>query len=624
MDRNVGSKIELLAPARDVATACAAVDCGADAVYMGGPCFGARHAAGNQVADIAEAARYAHLFGARLYVTFNTLLYEDELESARSVALRVIEAGADALIVQDMAYMEMGLTGVEFHASTQTFNASAEKVKFLGKAGFSRVILERGISLDDIKAIRAATDVELECFVHGALCVCYSGRCYMSRTMSARSGNRGDCSQPCRLPYDLCDGSGRVLLTGKHLLSLKDLNLSDRVGDLLDAGVTSFKIEGRLKDAAYVKNVVSWYRRRLDDEIGAREGLRRASVGKSRVQFEPDITRTFSRGYTQYYFDGRCAGAATPDSPKAKGAFAGTVVRSGSGWVELRGPAALSSGDGICFMVAGELAGTNVNEVEGGRVVLNRKITLPVGTEIYRNYDRLFEAALERGGAKRSIGVSAAVTFGEGTATVSFTDEEGIKAVVSCVCDNGCAREPAKMIETVKAQLSRSGETCFRVEEVSFPDMLSSGFGVPFMKASQLNALRREGLEKLLSIRMERMPERIVAQTDPEARYPSDGLSAFENVTNSFAERFYGRFGASVQKRGYDLRRDLCGVAVMTTPYCVRRENGMCLKQGNEKEAGPLWLRHGSYIYRLEFDCRNCLMRVIYEGSGRSGEQRTT
>ena len=301
-------KIELLAPARDLRSARAAIDCGADAVYMGGPRFGARQAAGNSVADIAAVAEYARRFGVRVYVTLNTLLFDDELADAERIARQVVEAGADALIVQDMAYLEMELEGVELHASTQTFNASPEKAAFLADCGFSRVILERNLSLEEIRRIRAATDVELECFVHGAICVCYSGRCYMSRTMSPRSGNRGDCMQACRLPYDLLDAAGNVLMAGKHLLSVRDMDLSGRLGDLLDAGVTSFKIEGRLKDEAYVRNVVAWYRTRLDREIAARPGLVRASEGQSDPGFEPDLARTFSRGRTEYFFDGRRAG----------------------------------------------------------------------------------------------------------------------------------------------------------------------------------------------------------------------------------------------------------------------------------------------------------------------------
>ena len=484
-------KIELLAPARDLRSARAAIDCGADAVYMGGPRFGARQAAGNSVADIAAVAEYARRFGVRVYVTLNTLLFDDELADAERIARQVVEAGADALIVQDMAYLEMELEGVELHASTQTFNASPEKAAFLADCGFSRVILERNLSLEEIRRIRAATDVELECFVHGAICVCYSGRCYMSRTMSPRSGNRGDCMQACRLPYDLLDAAGNVLMAGKHLLSVRDMDLSGRLGDLLDAGVTSFKIEGRLKDEAYVRNVVAWYRTRLDREIAARPGLVRASEGQSDPGFEPDLARTFSRGRTEYFFDGRRARVSTPDTPKAVGGFVCRVARS-------------APGDGICFMYGGRLAGTNVNGTEGGRVQLNKEWKLPAGTEIYRNYDRRFSARLEGARARRSVRVSVTVSFDEGAVSAEFRDGDGCSATASVVCGNGAAREPEKVLEMLRTQLVRSGDTMFDVAEVCFADGTE---GVPFVRVSEANALRREGLEALLCHRTERRTE---------------------------------------------------------------------------------------------------------------------
>ena len=510
-------KIELLAPARDLRSARAAIDCGADAVYMGGPRFGARQAAGNSVADIAAVAEYARRFGVRVYVTLNTLLFDDELADAERIARQVVEAGADALIVQDMAYLEMELEGVELHASTQTFNASPEKAAFLADCGFSRVILERNLSLEEIRRIRAATDVELECFVHGAICVCYSGRCYMSRTMSPRSGNRGDCMQACRLPYDLLDAAGNVLMAGKHLLSVRDMDLSGRLGDLLDAGVTSFKIEGRLKDEAYVRNVVAWYRTRLDREIAARPGLVRASEGQSDPGFEPDLARTFSRGRTEYFFDGRRARVSTPDTPKAVGGFVCRVARSGPGWFELQGGEAFAPGDGICFMYGGRLAGTNVNGTEGGRVQLNKEWKLPAGTEIYRNYDRRFSARLEGARARRSVRVSVTVSFDEGAVSAEFRDGDGCSATASVVCGNGAAREPEKVLEMLRTQLVRSGDTMFDVAEVCFADGME---GVPFVRVSEANALRREGLEALLRHRTERRTERHPARAAAGCRYP--------------------------------------------------------------------------------------------------------
>ena len=606
-------KIELLAPARDLRSARAAIDCGADAVYMGGPRFGARQAAGNSVADIAAVAEYARRFGVRVYVTLNTLLFDDELTDAERIARQVVEAGADALIVQDMAYLEMELEGVELHASTQTFNASPEKAAFLADCGFSRVILERNLSLEEIRRIRAATDVELECFVHGAICVCYSGRCYMSRTMSPRSGNRGDCMQACRLPYDLLDAAGNVLMAGKHLLSVRDMDLSGRLGDLLDAGVTSFKIEGRLKDEAYVRNVVAWYRTRLDREIAARPGLVRASEGQSDPGFEPDLARTFSRGRTEYFFDGRRARVSTPDTPKAVGGFVCRVARSGPGWFELQGGEAFAPGDGICFMYGGRLAGTNVNGTEGGRVQLNKEWKLPAGTEIYRNYDRRFSARLEGARARRSVRVSVTVSFDEGAVSAEFRDGDGCPATASVVCGNGAAREPEKVLEMLRTQLVRSGDTMFDVAEVCFADGME---GVPFVRVSEANALRREGLEALLRHRTERRTERHPARAAAGCRYPYGTPEASENVTNRLARRFYERVGGAGAAPGYDLQADLRGVAVMRTPFCVRREHGMCLKGRRDEGPAPLWLRHGPFVYRLEFDCAQCMMSVVFEGRG--------
>ena len=606
-------KIELLAPARDLRSARAAIDCGADAVYMGGPRFGARQAAGNSVADIAAVAEYARRFGVRVYVTLNTLLFDDELADAERIARQVVEAGADALIVQDMAYLEMELEGVELHASTQTFNASPEKAAFLADCGFSRVILERNLSLEEIRRIRAATDVELECFVHGAICVCYSGRCYMSRTMSPRSGNRGDCMQACRLPYDLLDAAGNVLMAGKHLLSVRDMDLSGRLGDLLDAGVTSFKIEGRLKDEAYVRNVVAWYRTRLDREIAARPGLVRASEGQSDPGFEPDLARTFSRGRTEYFFDGRRAGVSTPDTPKAVGGFVCRVARSGPGWFEPQGGEAFAPGDGICFMYGGRLAGTNVNGTEGGRVQLIKEWKLLAGTEIYRNYDRRFSARLEGARARRSVRVSVTVSFDEGAVSAEFRDGDGCSATASVVCGNGAAREPEKVLEMLRTQLVRSGDTMFDVAEVCFADGME---GVPFVRVSEANALRREGLEALLRHRTERRTERHPARAAAGCRYPYGTPEASENVTNRLARRFYERVGGAGAAPGYDLQADLRGVAVMRTPFCVRREHGMCLKGRRDEGPAPLWLRHGPFVYRLEFDCAQCMMSVVFEGRG--------
>lgn len=627
-------KIELLAPARDYDTAVAAIDFGADAVYMGAPRFGARYAAGNSIDDISRTVEYAKRFGVRVYTTLNTVLYENELEDAQRTAREVIAAGVDALIVQDMAYMEMGLSGVELHASTQTFNLTPEKVRFMQESGFNRVILERNISLEGIKAIRAVSDVELECFVHGAICVCYSGRCYMSRSMSSRSGNRGDCSQACRLSYDLVDSAGRTLIKNKHLLSVKDLDWSGRIGELIDHGITSFKIEGRLKDSAYVKNVVSWYRRRIDEELALRPDTIRSSFGCSVTDFEPDIAKTFSRGHTEYFYSGRRAGVSSPLTPKALGESLGYVAHTGNGWFEIDGSAIVSAGDGICCISGGELLGTNVNKSEGGRIYPNKELLVKAGTEIFRNYDHKFASALEASRTRRTIDVTAQVSFTENEFRVTYIDEQGIIAEVGCDCCNGTAKESVKMTETITTQLARSGDTMFRVTEVKFSGSVEINIrkdnicdehnksanacgdilGLPFLRVSELNALRRDGLEELFRKRMQLPAERHYGVKAEVRRYPYDFAEGSDNIINSMSRRFYQDAGCNEIEQGYDLRGDMTGVTVMRTPFCIRRENGMCC---NGKTAEPLHLRHGSHCYRLEFKCTECIMEVVYEGKNR-------
>ena len=417
--------VELLAPARDLQSAVAAVDYGADAVYIGGAKFGARHAAGNSAEQIARVAEYAHRYGVRVHATLNTLIYDDELETAERQARELIAAGVDALIVQDMALRRMDLP-VELHASTQVCNMTPEQARFLGECGFARVILERALSLDEIRAICAATNAEVECFVHGAICVGYSGRCFLSRSMSERSGNRGACSQPCRLTYDLTDGCGRTYLAGKHLLSVRDLNLSAHVGELLDAGVRSLKIEGRLKDINYIRNTVAYYRRAVDDALAVRPHLRRASAGESVADFTPDTAKSFTRGESEYFFAGKRAGVASFDTPKAVGEYAGRVTRVERTRFRLDRAHTLAAGDGICFLTPRGLVGTNVNAADGDCVTPNRMEGIAPGCEVYRNYDHRFNQLLERSRTRRVIPAAAVVTASAEGVTFRYTDCEGV------------------------------------------------------------------------------------------------------------------------------------------------------------------------------------------------------
>lgn len=594
-------RIELLAPARDYDSAVAAIDAGADAVYIGGARFGARRDAGNSTAEIARVVEYAHLFGVRVHATLNTLLYDDELRDAGRQARELVDAGVDALIVQDMALRRMDLP-VELHASTQMHTMTPADALFLERCGFARVILERALSLEEIRAVCAATRAEVECFVHGALCVGYSGRCFLSRSMGPRSGNRGACSQPCRLPWDLVAGDGRRLVTGRHLLSLRDLNLSARIGELLDAGVVSFKIEGRLKDTNYIRNVVTWYRRAVDEALAVRPGLVRASAGESTPDFEPDPAKSFTRGESEYYFSGRCRGVASFDTPKSVGEFVGRVAATGRGGFLLDRPHALAAGDGICF--GGR--GTRVNLVEGSRIVPDRMEGIVVGCDIYRNYDRLFNQALERSRMRRTLAVRAACEVSEDRVSVRYTDDEGVAAEAVSEGRFEAADDPLRMADTIRTQLTKSGGTPFVVTAVEAID------GRRFVPASLLAALRREALERLRAMRVARpLPHRILAE-ERTARFPRQELTAQDNVTNRLAAAFYRDHGVRRIERGLDLADSTAGRCVMRTAYCLRRELGACLREGTQLR-GPLYLEHGAFRYRLEFDCGRCEMALVDE-----------
>ncbi len=595
--------VELLAPAKDYQSAISAVDYGADALYIGGARFGARQAAGNSVEEIARVVEYAHRYGVRVHATLNTLLWDDELRDAEAQARALIAAGVDALIVQDMALRQMNLP-VELHASTQMANRTPEQARFLAEAGFARVILERALSLEEIRAICAATTAEVECFVHGAICVGYSGRCFLSRSMSPRSGNRGACSQPCRLPWDLTDGAGRTLLSGKHLLSVRDMSLSGRIGDLLDAGVRSFKIEGRLKERNYIRNVVAFYRRAVDEALAVRPGLHRSSVGESRPDFVPDTAKSFTRGESEYFFDGKCAGVASFDTPKAVGEYVGRVARIEGRSFRLEGAAQLSAGDGLCFLAGGELVGTNINAVEGTRVTPNRMEGIVAGAAVYRNYDHRFNRAVETSRTRRVIATTACIALSEQGVSIEYTDCEGVTAAVRRSVTLERAKNPEANAATLRTQAARSGDTIFVVREVTVVG------GVWFAPASLVAELRREGLERLLEARLARPVEHRILADNPAARYPSTRLTAEENVTNRLAEAFYRAHGVEEIERGLDLAPTTIGHEVMRSSYCLRRELGECLRE-KPRLKGDLYLERGTCRYRLAFDCRRCEMALI-------------
>lgn len=596
-------RIELLAPAKDYEAAVAAVDYGADALYIGGSRFGARQAATNPVEEIARVVAYAHRFGVKVYATMNTLVWDSELAEAEREARALLDVGVDALIVQDMAYRRMGLES-ELHASTQVQVRTPEVAQFLSEAGFARVILERSLSLEEIRTICQTTTAEVECFVHGAICVGYSGRCFLSRSISTRSGNRGGCSQPCRLKWNLTDGKGRVYVADKHLLSVQDLSLKNRLGELLDAGVTSFKIEGRLKDTDYIKNVVAAYRRALDKALATRPRLQRASVGESPTSFQPDTAKSFTRGESTYFFDGKQRGVASFDTPKAVGEYLGKVAESSRrGWL-IDTKKELAAGDGLCLMTPEGLYGTNINAVEGRRVLPNKMQPMAPGTAVYRNYDHRFQKLLAADRTRRTIAVEAAVRLTAEGITLHLTDCEGVRAEVRRMQPLDAAQNCAKNREAVCRQVVRSGETIFRVERVEVEGEEW------FAPASLVAELRREGLERLLEERLKRPAERRILPENPAARYPHTTLTAEENVTNRLAEAFYRDHGVERIVEPLELAPTTCGARVMQSAYCLRRELGECLKE-RPRLKGDLYLEAVGHRYRLEFDCKRCEMNLI-------------
>lgn len=568
--------MELLAPARTASIGIAAIDCGADAVYIAGPSLGARQAAGNSVEDIAQLCSYAHRFGAKIYATVNTLLRDDEITEARQLVKSLEEAGVDALIVQDPKVLEMSDTLI-MHASTQCAIRTVEKAKGLESLGFGRLVLERELSLEQVREICSSVDAEIEFFVHGALCVCYSGECYLSEYLTGRSANRGACAQPCRSLYDLEDASGKTLVRGKALLSLKDYNLLERLEDLAEAGVSSFKIEGRLKSESYVRNVVKAYSEALDALIArSPDKYRRSSFGKVTGGFVPDVDKTFNRGYTQLFLDGRRGSWSSMDAPKSMGEYVGTVARILPGGLVLK-PAnsgiSLSNGDGFAFTARdGSIVGFRADRCDGLTIHCKRVEGLREGVRLYRNISAAFEKTLESAKPVREIRVNLNVDLSDGI-RISAVSEDGREACVHEKTPFDAARDPEKMLQTLEAQLSkRSGHYSFKVSGISADS-------VPFMPASFINGLRRD-----LAARMDAIPVNAL----PIRRGEKDPSSAF------------------VLSYNY-------GDELMRSKYCVRHELGLCPRQGKAKKAEPLFLLNSGKRLRLDFQCAVCEMTVSTE-----------
>jgi len=616
--------LELLAPAKTVAIGRDAILHGADAVYIGGPAFGARDKAGNSMEEIAELVAYAHRFHARIYVTLNTILHEAELEPARKLAYDCYDAGVDALIVQDMGLLELDLPPIDLHASTQCDIRTPEKARFLADVGFSQLVLARELTIQEIAQIRAAVpaDTVIEHFIHGALCVAYSGQCNISHAHTGRSANRGDCSQACRLPYTLQDAKGQIVAFEKHLLSVKDNNQSDNLRALISAGVRSFKIEGRYKEAAYVKNITGHYRQLLDAILNERPELHAASSGKTKLLFTPNPDKTFHRGATDYFAQGRKADIGAFDTPTFVGLELGTVTRVGDKWFEMEANEALANSDGLNYLHKREVIGLQANVVEHEgkvwRVFPNEPMHtlqgLRPGTAISRNRDHAWEQALAKKSAERRIGVSATFAETAGGFALKLEDEDGIAVTTATVFDKQPAKNLAEAEAGVREQLARFGNTDFEL------NALKVEWNQPwFVPSSLANKLRRDAVEQLEVARIAaHTPLQRKTATEPPAKYPEESLSFLANVYNTAARSFYARHGVKLIAAAYEAHEETGEVPLMITRHCIRFSLSLCPKQAKgvigvqgQVRAEPMTLINGSEKLRLEFDCRACEMHVM-------------
>jgi collagenase-like PrtC family protease len=600
-------RIELLAPAKDAETAIAAIRCGADAVYMGAERFGARELAGNSIEAIREATDFAHQYYAKVYVTLNTLLFDNELSAAQKLIEKLYHVGIDGLIIQDTGLLELDLPPIPLIASTQMNNATVEKVKFLLDVGFSRVILARELTLHEICNIKRQTTVELECFIHGALCVSASGNCYMSYAIGGRSGNRGQCAQPCRRAYTLKDPGGNIIVKNRYLLSLKDLNLSPYLEELIDAGITAFKIEGRLKDIPYVVNTVGFYRQLLDD-ILTEKGYQKSSSGSVKLRFEPNPEKTFNRGFTDYGLTGRTENILSMDTPKSIGEFLGVVREVGKNYFVIDSNKLVHNGDGICFFdKQRNLNGTIVNGVVDKKISIQKTKGIYKGQDIFRNFDYAFDRKLKGRAAERKIALSIIVKETKSGLLITGKDEDNNEATVEIDNSKQPADKKDNARRTIISQITKLGNTIFECSDVKLETK-----DVYFLPVSKLNEARRELIKRLLEERESNRPRKKGGVEKSHIAYPYKHLTYTGNVLNAQAEAFYRRHGVDTIEPAAERGLDLTGKTVMTTKMCLRRELKMCLKTGSAEKTKPLiLLDEQGREFQLKFNCGQCGMDVV-------------
>lgn len=602
--------IELLAPAKNLECGIEAINHGADAVYIGAPRFGARAAAGNSLADIEALVQYAHLYNVRIYVTVNTILRDDELKETEAMIWDLYRVGVDALIVQDMGLTQLNLPPIPLHASTQMDNRTVEKVRFLEDAGFRQVVLARELSVNEISRIHAACpDTLLEVFIHGALCVSYSGQCYVSEACFGRSANRGECAQFCRLQFDMTDADGKVIEKGKHLLSLKDMNQSDNLEELLDAGASSLKIEGRLKDVSYVKNVTAYYRQKLDALFKRRKEYVRASSGSVKLAFRPQLDKSFSRGFTDYFAHGRNPGIFSFNTPKSLGEEVGTVKEIRGNYLTVAGVKAFSNGDGLCYLDAqGRLQGFRVNRVENNKLFPQEMPRIKPKTVLYRNFDQEFDRIMQKKSAERKLAVDVSLAENNFGFTLTMCDEDGNSVSMALSKTKELARTPQH--DNLINQLGKLGNTPFVPRNIEVD--LSENWFIP---SSELAELRRATVEKLLALRRINYHRELWRMPETEHPYPQKELTYLGDVMNKEAAAFYQKHGVEKIAPAFEMEHPE-GAALMFCKHCLRYSMGWCPVHHKVKSPyrEPYYLVSGDgKKFRLQFDCKNCQMKVYSE-----------
>lgn len=609
-------QIELLSPAKDLETGLEAINCGADAIYIGANKYGARQAAGNSIEDIEKLVQYAHKFNSKVYTTLNTVLFDNELDGCNRLIRNLYNVGVDALIIQDLGILELDLPPIPLHSSTQMHNVDLEQINFLEAIGFTRAILARELTLEQIREISTNSNIELETFIHGSLCVSYSGRCFMSKHITDRSGNRGECTQPCRSYYNLLNASNEPFIKHKHLLSLKDLNLTNNIKELIDKGVMSLKIEGRLKDIAYIKNIVSHYRQVVDNILDGDNRYQKSSSGKVTLNFTPDPERTFNRQYTNYFVEGRHVGNMSPYTQKSFGKRVGNVVFAGNNFIEIENGNILNNGDGLCYLdIYNTMQGFNISRKDGNMVFLPEDRDVPQkGTTIYRNFDYAFEKSIAaKNSVKRRIEVT--LTLSEESDGISLTaiDIDNNQAKVTLKTDKVEANNPDVATNSTVSLLKKSGDTIFDVSCVNINTNKTYIF-----KSSTINALRREVLANLEVTRLSTYNRIEVKLSKTTIPYFKSELTRYDNVTNKYSQAFYTKHGVRNIEVGIDAGET--PIFLMTTKHCIKHELGLCPKQKStismirfdrEKAIEPFTIQDSTNSYLLNFDCQKCVMNVI-------------